>query len=96
MSKSLLLSKKNVSPKIEKCRTYKNTNRFSTPILNRAPCGNMVIFLQLRFYVKSNFGDLGVSKSAILTILSPLNLGFEEILQFLKLKFAKNKKFRVY
>ena len=56
-----------------------------------AQCGNLVIFLPMRFYVKSYFGDFGDSKSAILTVLAPLNLGFGEFLQFLKLKFAKKK-----
>ena len=44
-----------------------------------AQCGNLVIFLPLRFYVKSNFGNIGVSKSAILTVLAPLNLRLEKL-----------------
>ena len=45
-------------------------------------CENLVIFLPLRFYVKSIFGDFGVSKSAILTVLAPPNLAIGELLQF--------------
>ena len=41
--------------------------------------------------MKSNFGDLGVSKSAILTVLAPLNLGFEIFLQFFKAEVCKNQ-----
>ena len=50
--------------------------------IQKPQCGHLVIFLPLRFYVKSIFGDFEVSKCAILTVLAPLNLGFGEFLLF--------------
>ena len=54
-------------------------NRTEKTVLT-AQCGNLVIFLPLRFYVKSIF--VGVSKYAILTGSTPLDLGFDESLHF--------------
>ena len=56
-----------------------------------AQCGNLVIFLSLRFYVQSNSSDFGVSRSAILIVLAPLNLRLDKSLQFFKLKCSKNQ-----
>ena len=56
-----------------------------------AQCGNLTNFLPLRFFVKS---FLGVSKTAILTILEALNVDFGKSLHFLQAKICQNKKFR--
>ena len=40
----------------------------------RAQCGNFMIFLSLRFYVKSNFGKLKRSIKSFLAILETVNI----------------------
>ena len=47
-------------------------------------CGNFIIFLSLRFFVKSILGSVKVLKSAIFTHLEALNFDFYDFLHFLK------------
>ena len=56
-------------------------------------CGNLMIFLSLRFYVKSILGIVEVQKSAISTHLEALNLDLYEFLHFLKSEIAKKGSF---
>ena len=53
---------------------------------------NFMIFLPFRFYVKSFFGNFGVSKTIILTIPLALNFDFLEFLQNFKPVFLPNPK----
>ena len=54
-----------------------------------AQCGNFMIFLSLRFYVKSILGHSRSAKSAILTHLMALNCNSYEFMQFQRLKITK-------
>ena len=61
-----------------------------------AQCGNFMIFLSLRFYVKSILGHSRSAKSAILTHLEVLNFDFSEFLHFLKAEMYQNHNFRAF
>ena len=54
-------------------------------------CGNLTIFLSLRFSVKSSLADFEVSKIVILTNFEAQNLDFLKFLHFHSLNFAKLK-----
>ena len=41
-----------------------------------------------------NFGESGVSKSAILTVSAPLKFGFSDFLQYLRAEIDQKSKFR--
>ena len=53
-------------------------------VITRTQCGNFMIFLSLRFYVKSILENSRSAKSAILTHSQALNFDIYEILHFLK------------
>ena len=69
--------------------------KFAKCEVKAARCGNFVIFLPLRFSVKSNLKDFKVSKTAILTSLEALNFDVSEFVQFLKAQFYQNSKSKV-
>ena len=60
-----------------------------------AQCGNFIIFLSSRFYVKSVFWDSRSANSTILTHLEALNCDFYEFLHFLKAKINQKSKLRI-
>ena len=45
-------------------------------------CGNFTILLPLKFYVKSNFGELKQLKLGFLAILERLNFDFGKFVKF--------------
>ena len=65
-------------------------NRFVMPL-----CGNFRIFLSLRFYVKSSFGDSRSSKTAILGALNCVNLvnfSLQKVQKCMKIRICSRKK----
>ena len=53
----------------------------------RSQCGNFMIFLSLRFYVKSNLGEARSSKTAVFAIFEALN--FVDLVNFSLSKLYK-------
>ena len=66
---------------------------FDSNLVVGAQCGNLRIFLSLRFHVKSKLACLEV-KSAILSLLKTLNLNICEFLHFLMTKINQIHKIR--
>ena len=58
-------------------------------VITRTQCGNFMIFLSLRFYVKSILENSRSAKSAILTHSQALNFDIYEIFTFWRLKCTK-------
>ena len=58
--------------------------------------GHFSIFLLLRFYMKSIFGDFRISKLSILKFLRALNFDFEKILQLLRAEIYHKLEFRAF
>ena len=50
--------------------------KFSKCEVKAAWCGNFTILLPLKFYVKSNFGKIRISKNATLTVLEIFDFEF--------------------
>ena len=63
-------------------------------IFRYTQCGNFMIFLSLRFYVKAIFVESISAESAILTHLGALNFEFHEFCIFWRLQSTKLTKFR--
>ena len=57
-------------------------------------CGNFIIFLSLRFYVKPILEMLTSAQSAILTHVQALYFDFYDFLHFLKVRITNLTKFR--
>ena len=57
---------------------------------------NFTIYLPLRFYVKSNFGEFKRSKMSFLALLEVLNFNFSKFEPFLKSQINQNSKLSVY
>ena len=61
------------------------TQRLNLAKFEKPQCGNFMIFLSLRFYLREiNVGDARIAKSAISTHSEALKLDFYKFLHFLK------------